>query len=122
MHNSFFRDLENLPNNSSVNLEQVMDNLVFNADGLVPVITQDAITGVVLMFAWMNAESLKITLETNRMTYWSRSRGQLWKKGESSGNTQELKELFFDCDGDCLLCRIIQHGPACHTGRPNCFY
>lgn len=74
------------------------------------------------MLAWMNAESLRLTLETGQVTYWSRSRKSLWRKGETSGHTQRLVEAYVDCDGDTLLFRVAQVGPACHTGAPNCFF
>jgi phosphoribosyl-AMP cyclohydrolase len=96
--------------------------LTFSADGLVPCIAQDADTGEVLMMAWMNAESVTRTLETGRVTYWSRSRRAFWIKGESSGHVQELVELRVDCDRDCLLVLVRQTGPACHTNRRSCFY
>jgi phosphoribosyl-AMP cyclohydrolase len=96
--------------------------LTFSADGLVPCIAQDADTGEVLMMAWMNAESVTRTLETGRVTYWSRSRRAFWIKGESSGHVQELVELRVDCDRDCLLALVRQTGPACHTNRRSCFY
>jgi phosphoribosyl-AMP cyclohydrolase len=95
---------------------------VFNADGLVPALAQDAKTGEVLMLAWMNAQSLRQTLATGDVTYWSRSRGQLWRKGETSGHTQRLVEAYLDCDGDTLLLKVAQTGPACHTGAPTCFF
>jgi phosphoribosyl-AMP cyclohydrolase len=92
-------------------------------DGLVPAIAQDWTTGEILMLAFMNEESWKLTLETGIMHYWSRSRGKLWKKGESSGNVQEVKELRVDCDEDCVLARVNQIGDAaCHTGYRSCFY
>jgi phosphoribosyl-AMP cyclohydrolase len=94
----------------------------FDAAGLIPVVTQDAETGVVLMLAWMNAEAIGLTLETGRATYWSRSRGELWVKGETSGHTQAVVSLSVDCDQDALLLRVRQIGPACHTGAPDCFY
>lgn len=94
----------------------------WNSDGLIPAIAQDVETGAVLMLAWMNAESLKLTLETRRATYWSRSRGKLWIKGEESGHIQLVQEVLIDCDQDCILLRVRQSGPACHTGAPNCFY
>ena len=97
-------------------------DLTYDAAGLIPAIAQDAETGTVLMLAWMNAQSVARTLETGRVTYWSRSRQSFWVKGETSGNTQELVELRFDCDSDCLLLLVRQTGPACHTGRANCFY
>ncbi len=94
----------------------------FNDQGLVSVISQDAATLEVLMLAWMNAESLKETLETGRMTFWSRSRQAFWRKGESSGHVQTLKDMRLDCDRDCLLALVEQVGPACHTNRRSCFY
>ena len=96
-------------------------NLSFDANGLVPAITQ-ARDGAVLMLAWMNAESLAETLATGQVTYWSRSRAELWRKGATSGHVQRLVELRVDCDRDCLLLIVDQTGPACHTDRPNCFY
>jgi len=95
----------------------------FNPDGLVPVIAQDASSGQVLMFAWMNEEALRETVNTGQAVYFSRSRQSLWRKGESSGNTQTVVSLQLDCDGDVLLMRVEQHGGvACHTGRAHCFY
>ena len=94
----------------------------FNADGLIAAIAQDAETGAVLMLAWMNAEALAATLETGTVTYWSRSRGELWVKGATSGNTQALVSAHIDCDQDAVLLRIKQTGPACHTNRTSCFY
>jgi phosphoribosyl-AMP cyclohydrolase len=96
--------------------------VAFNADGLVPVIAQRAQTGEVLMFAWMNRETLERTLDTGEVTYWSRSRAKVWRKGEESGHTQRLVEARIDCDGDVLLMKIDQIGAACHTGAPSCFY
>ncbi len=97
-------------------------NLSFNADGLIPAIAQDADSGEVLMLAWMNAESIEATLETGRVTYWSRSRAAFWVKGETSGHVQDLVEMRVDCDRDCLLLQVRQTGPACHTNRRSCFY
>jgi phosphoribosyl-AMP cyclohydrolase len=97
----------------------------FGADGLIPCITQDATTGEVLMFAFMNAESLEHTLKTRKATYWSRSRKKLWIKGEESGNTQTVREVFTDCDQDVLLIKVDQTGAAnasCHNGYKSCFY
>jgi phosphoribosyl-AMP cyclohydrolase len=88
----------------------------------VPAIVQDAKTGEVLMMAWMNAQSLRLTLETGDVIYWSRSRKSLWRKGETSGHTQRLVEAHIDCDGDTLLLKVDQTGPACHTGAPTCFF
>ena len=96
-------------------------SLRFDDRGLIPAIAQSA-AGEVLMLAWMNRESLTETLETGRATYWSRSRGALWRKGETSGHVQRLVELRVDCDRDALLLIVEQTGPACHTGRPSCFY
>ncbi|MEO0380033.1 MAG: phosphoribosyl-AMP cyclohydrolase [Pseudomonadota bacterium] len=96
--------------------------LLYNAQGLVPAIAQDARSGEVLMMAWMNAEAVARTLETGRVTYWSRSRQAFWIKGETSGHVQELVSLRVDCDRDCLLLSVNQTGPACHTGRRTCFY
>ncbi len=96
--------------------------LKFNEAGLIPAIAQDADSGEVLMMAWMNAESVSRTLETGRVTYWSRSRQSFWVKGESSGHVQELVEFRFDCDKDCILVTVRQTGPACHTNRRSCFY
>ena len=97
-------------------------SLRYDARGLIPAIAQDHVTGEVLMMAWMNAESLTRTLQTGRVTYWSRSRGALWVKGETSGHIQMLRELRIDCDRDCLLLKVDQTGPACHTNRRSCFY
>jgi len=96
-------------------------SLCFDDRGLVPAIAQ-ARNGAVLMLAWMNAESLAETLRTGEVTYWSRSRGALWRKGATSGHVQRLVELRVDCDHDCLLLIVDQTGPACHTNRPSCFY
>lgn len=97
-------------------------NLTFDANGLLPVIAQEAETGEVLMLAWMNEQAIAKTLETGRVTYWSRSRQSFWVKGESSGHVQELVEMRLDCDRDCLLVQVRQTGPACHTNRRVCFH
>lgn len=97
-------------------------SLKYDANGLIPCIAQEAATGEILMFAWMNAESVAQTLKSGRVTYWSRSRQAFWVKGESSGHTQRLIELRIDCDRDCLLALVAQEGPACHTNRRSCFY
>jgi len=97
-------------------------SLSYNAQGLIPAIAQDEASGEVLMMAWMNAEAVEKTLETRRVTYWSRSRNDFWVKGETSGHTQELVDLRVDCDRDALLLLIRQTGPACHTNRRSCFY
>jgi len=94
----------------------------FDERGLVPAVAQDAGTGEVLMLAYMNAESLAATLATGFCTYWSRSRQKLWKKGETSGHVQRLKDIRYDCDADTLLLKIEQTGPACHTGERSCFF
>ena len=97
-------------------------SLVFNSDGLLPAIAQDAESGEVLMLAWMNAQSIAQTLETKRVTYWSRSRKKFWVKGETSGHLQHLVDMRIDCDRDCILVTVKQDGPACHTNRRSCFY
>ena len=96
--------------------------LQFDDRGLIPAIAQDALSGEVLMMAWMNAEAVAQTLETARVTYWSRSRQSFWIKGATSGHVQELVSMTLDCDRDCLLVQVKQTGPACHTGRRSCFY
>lgn len=97
--------------------------VTFNADGLVPVIAQDVTNGDVLMMAWMNAESLALTFAEGRMVYWSRSRRELWRKGDTSGDRQFVREAYFDCDGDTLLFKVEQEGKgACHTGERTCFF
>jgi len=118
----YFQQLENLNNNHSIELSELISEIPFDDKGLIPVITQDAVTKEVLMLAWMNIESLHHTIENKRMTYWSRSRNELWEKGLTSGHTQALVSMSFDCDGDALLCQVNQEGAACHTGRPDCFY
>lgn len=122
MHQTFFSAIENEAHNTEFPLNKILDELAFDKNGLLPTITQDATTKEVLMLAYMNREALEHTLFTKRVTYWSRSRSRLWTKGETSGNTQTLVSLSFDCDGDAILCLVNQNGPACHTGRSNCFY
>ncbi|WP_078121900.1 phosphoribosyl-AMP cyclohydrolase [Thiosocius teredinicola] len=117
-----FKQLEKLPTGESLPLADVLDGLPWNADGLLPAIAQQFDSGEVLMMAWMNRQALDETLATRRVCYWSRSRQSLWRKGESSGQVQMLKELRFDCDGDTILLKVDQTGPACHTGRRDCFY
>jgi len=97
-------------------------SLKYDANGLIPCIAQEETTGEVLMMAWMNAASIARTLATGNVTYWSRSRAAFWAKGETSGHVQRLVELRIDCDRDCLLVRVRQEGPACHTNRRSCFY
>ncbi len=100
-----------------------LDEVAWDAQGLVPAIAQDAVTGEVLMFAWMNREALALTAETGHAVYWSRSRGRLWRKGEESGHAQKVLELRVDCDKDVVLLKIEQIGGiACHTGRRSCFF
>ncbi|MEP1144750.1 MAG: phosphoribosyl-AMP cyclohydrolase [Henriciella sp.] len=94
----------------------------FNSDGLIAAIAQDAETNEILMLAWMNSEALSATLKSGRATYWSRSRQELWVKGETSGHTQAVVDVKVDCDQDAILLRVNQKGGACHTGRPSCFY
>lgn len=98
------------------------NSLKYDAAGLIPCIAQDEKSGEVLMMAWMNAESVAKTLESGKVTYWSRSRQAFWVKGESSGHVQSLVDLRLDCDRDCLLALVRQVGPACHTNRRSCFY
>ncbi|MFI0395285.1 phosphoribosyl-AMP cyclohydrolase [Paracoccus jiaweipingae] len=97
-------------------------SLKYDANGLIPVIAQDHVTGDVLMMAWMNAEAVARTLDSGRVTYWSRSRQSFWIKGETSGHIQKLVDFRVDCDRDCVLVLIEQTGPACHTNRRSCFY
>ena len=99
-----------------------LDELAFDERGLIPVIAQDATNGDVLMFAWANREALERTLAEGRMIYWSRSRQELWRKGETSGHVQHWQALLVDCDADVLVARIHQEGAACHTGERSCFF
>ncbi|MBN1452202.1 MAG: phosphoribosyl-AMP cyclohydrolase [Anaerolineales bacterium] len=99
-----------------------MTNIKFNSNGLIPAVVQDAATKDVLMVAWMNAESLQKTVESGETWFWSRSRRELWHKGATSGNTQKVVEIRYDCDGDTLLVLVEPAGPACHTGERTCFY
>lgn len=101
---------------------KIYDKLKFNEDGLIPAIIQDHQTGRVLMMAWMNRASLESTIETGKTHFWSRSRQKYWMKGESSGHTQAVKEIAFDCDGDTLLIQVEQAGAACHEGYRSCFF
>lgn len=117
-----FKQYENLSVNQEVSLEDVLHNLVFNEKQLIPAIAQQHDTGEVLMMAWMNRASIEETLKTGRVCYWSRSRQQYWRKGESSGHEQRLVSMRVDCDGDALLLLVNQTGPACHTNRRSCFY
>lgn len=102
---------------------KTLEELKFDADGLIPAIAQDAVSGEVLMMAWMNRESIQTTIRTRRATYWSRSRKKLWMKGEESGNIQEVRSVHIDCDGDVVLIKVNQiGGAACHTGHRSCFF
>lgn len=102
---------------------EYLDAIQWNADGLVPAIAQDAESGRILMMAWMNAESLQRTVEEGHAVYWSRSRAKLWRKGESSGHQQRIRDIQLDCDGDAIILLVEQAGGiACHTGRQSCFY
>lgn len=122
MKNEKLQAIECCANNTVFELNDIIGSLVFNEQGLIPVITQDAISKAVLMFAWMNKDALMQTIYSGQMVYWSRSRQQFWRKGETSGHTQNLVSMSFDCDGDVILCEVEQTGAACHTGRPDCFY
>ncbi len=102
---------------------KTLEEFKFDADGLIPAIAQDAVSGEVLMMAWMNRESIQTTIKTKRATYWSRSRKKLWMKGEESGNIQEVRSVHIDCDGDVVLIKVNQiGGAACHTGHRSCFF
>lgn len=106
-----------------VALDGQLDEVRYNADGLVPAIVQDAATRAVLMMAWMNAETLRLSLEEGRTVFWSRSRSEVWRKGETSGERQLIREAYYDCDGDTLLFVVDQEGGgACHTGAYSCFF
>ena len=98
------------------------DQLKFDAQGLIPAIIQEQKTGRVVMMAWMNRASLESTIATGKTHFWSRSRQKFWMKGEESGNTQTVRDIAFDCDGDCLLIQVEQNGPACHEGYQSCFF
>ncbi|MCY4039778.1 MAG: phosphoribosyl-AMP cyclohydrolase [Gammaproteobacteria bacterium] len=117
-----FKQLEAADDGARVDLESILSEIKFNADGLVPAIAQAADSGKVLMLAWMNIDALRETIQSGRVCYFSRSRNALWRKGETSGHTQLLVSLRIDCDGDTILLEVEQAGPACHTNRPSCFY
>ena len=108
--------------NVTISQSEFLAAVSFDRSGLVAAVAQDHRTGEVLMLAWMNRESLEQTLATGNITYWSRSRQTLWQKGKTSGHTQRLVEAYIDCDGDALLLKVEQSGPACHTGNEACFY
>jgi phosphoribosyl-ATP pyrophosphohydrolase/phosphoribosyl-AMP cyclohydrolase len=101
---------------------QLLERITWSADGLIPAVVQDALSKEVLMLAYMNKESLLKSLESGQTWFWSRSRGELWNKGATSGHTQQIVSLHYDCDGDTLLVKVHQNGPACHTGAYSCFY
>lgn len=103
-------------------MSEILKKLKFNADGLIPAIAQDEKSGEVLMMAWMNKESLELTLSSGYATYFSRSRNQLWKKGDTSGHLQQVVSIQADCDLDAILLKVIQTGVACHTGKKSCFF
>jgi phosphoribosyl-AMP cyclohydrolase len=102
--------------------DDLVARVKFDTNGLVPAVAQDAETGAVLMVAWMNEQALRLTMASRKVTYWSRSRRELWRKGETSGHIQHLQELWIDCDGDTILLKVSQSGPACHTGAATCFF
>jgi phosphoribosyl-AMP cyclohydrolase len=122
MSKQFFKTLESSAVHSHYALDAFLDELAYDADGLIPAIAQQYDTKEVLMMAWMNRASIAESLQTGRVCYWSRSRQNYWRKGEQSGQMQILKSLSADCDGDALLLMVDQTGPACHTGRRSCFY
>jgi phosphoribosyl-AMP cyclohydrolase len=102
--------------------DELLNEIKYDANGLVPVIVQDVVTKDVLMMAWMNAESLRLTMETGEAVFWSRSRQEIWHKGATSGNVQRMVEIRVDCDADTLLALVEPAGPACHTGERSCFF
>jgi phosphoribosyl-AMP cyclohydrolase/phosphoribosyl-ATP pyrophosphohydrolase/phosphoribosyl-AMP cyclohydrolase len=116
----FFKEYK-MPETQTENTIKLPE-LEYDERGLIPCVVQDATSGDVLMMAWMNKESIELTLKTKQTWFWSRSRSELWNKGATSGNTQELIELFYDCDADTLLAKVNPAGPACHTGAKTCFY
>ena len=122
LEKEYFTQLENAEDGTQRFLEEVIENIQFDESGLIPVISQDSSGGEVLMLAYMNVGALRKTLDTGQMTFWSRSRQSFWRKGETSGHIQNLVEMRLDCDGDALLCKVEQIGPACHTNRRSCFY
>ena len=119
---SLVSELESAPAGTARALGEVLDALAYNEAGLVAAVAQEATSREVLMVAWMNRESLERTLEEGYACYYSRSRRTLWRKGETSGHLQRVREVRFDCDGDAVLVLVDQTGPACHTNRPTCFY
>lgn len=119
---NFFTDLESAEVGHVLATDTVLTRLGYNSDGLIPAIAQDNTSGEVLMMAWMNRQAIEETLTTGAVCYWSRSRRKFWRKGEESGNVQKLVSMHTDCDGDTLLLKVDQTGPACHTLRRHCFY
>jgi phosphoribosyl-AMP cyclohydrolase len=119
---SSFKNHEKSHKGETHPLDDVLESLRYNNDDLIPAIAQQYDSGEVLMMAWMNRSSIEETLKTDRVCYWSRSRQSYWRKGESSGQVQQLKSMAFDCDGDTILLKVDQTGPACHTGRRSCFF
>ncbi|PLA73543.1 phosphoribosyl-AMP cyclohydrolase [Hydrogenovibrio sp. SC-1] len=117
-----FKQLEKAQQGDQFDWPQLLEKVRFDDQGLIPAIAQQHDTLDVLMMAWMDRQALLETLQTQRVCYWSRSRQAYWRKGEESGQIQQLKELRFDCDGDAILLLVDQTGPACHTGRKSCFY
>ena len=111
-----------MPTDEKKSIQSFLNELSFNSDGLIPAIAQQFDSQEVLMLAWMNRESIEATLNEKRVVYWSRSRKSLWRKGETSGQIQNLTELRWDCDNDAILLLVDQRGVACHTGRRNCFF
>lgn len=116
------KQYELLDKGTELVLDDILDRLKYDSNGLVACIAQQHDSLEVLMLAYMNKKAILETLETGQVCYWSRSRQSYWRKGESSGNTQTLISMSFDCDGDCLLIKVDQQGPACHTNRNNCFF
>ena len=117
-----FKQLEKATQGDCFDWSELKTQIKLDENGLIPAIAQQFDTKEVLMMAWMNLQSLEETLTTGRVCYWSRSRQNYWRKGEESGQVQQLKSLAFDCDGDTILLTVDQTGPACHTGRRSCFY
>lgn len=117
-----FKQWEKWPANSTIPIDEFIDQIQFNDAGLVPAIAQQHDTGEVLMMAWMNDKAIRETLREGQVCYWSRSRQSYWRKGESSGHRQRLVSMRTDCDGDALLLLVDQQGPACHTNRRSCFF
>ncbi|MGJ8647692.1 MAG: phosphoribosyl-AMP cyclohydrolase [Marinomonas colpomeniae] len=116
------KEFENLAKGDTLSLDTVLANLKTDNSGLIAAIAQQHDTGEVLMLAYMNEKSIRETLKTGHVCYWSRSRQTYWRKGESSGHMQSLVSMSFDCDGDCILLKVDQKGPACHTNRRDCFF